>query len=238
MKELQVHVKRLQQENNQLWAQIEKSRDLVKDVPYNGRAMRPITRNRGQEPIVPDDVDTLEDDELSLGSSSPLSLSPTKDTQGSIKEKSHKTPLQHPAFINVISGASRRVRREAGRRQNQLVQAPGNVPVLPKGATPPILPAGTMPLILLVHPTFGTRLTFYMPPTALIRRPDDMLSLPLGQHYEPPREFIIPAFATFNGSTDPYSHMLYYNQAMNLNVGNDRLLSKVFLASLQGPALA
>ena len=78
--------------------------------------MRPITRNRGQEPIVPDDVDTLADDELSSGSSSPLSLSTTKDTQGSIKEKSHKMPSQHPAFINVISGASRRARREAGRR--------------------------------------------------------------------------------------------------------------------------
>ena len=68
-----------------------------------------------------------------------------------------------------------------------------------------------------------------------------MLSSPLGQHildYEPPRGFVIPAFATFDGSTDPYDHMLHYNQAMILNAGNDLLLCKVFSASLQGPALA
>ena len=32
--------------------------------------------------------------------------------------------------------------------------------------------------------------------------------------------------------------MLYYNQVMILNTDNDRLLCKVFLASLWGPALA
>ena len=41
-----------------------------------------------------------------------------------------------------------------------------------------------------------------------------------------------------DGSTDPYDHMLHYNQAMTLNVGNDLLLCKVFSASLRGPALA
>ena len=68
-----------------------------------------------------------------------------------------------------------------------------------------------------------------------------MLSLPLGQHvlnYEPPREFVIPAFTMFDCFNDPYDHMLHYNQAMTLNVGNDRLLCKVFPASLRGPALA
>ena len=42
----------------------------------------------------------------------------------------------------------------------------------------------------VVHPAFGTGPTFYMSLAALIRRPDDMLSSPLGQHildYEPPR---------------------------------------------------
>ena len=48
----------------------------------------------------------------------------------------------------------------------------------------------------------------------------------------------MPTFAMFDGSSDPYDHMLHYNQAMTLNVGNDHLLCKVFLASLQGPALA
>ena len=50
--------------------------------------------------------------------------------------------------------------------------------------------------------------------------------------------FVIPAFATFDGSADPYDHMLHYNQTMILNVDNDRLLCKVFPASLQGLALA
>ena len=42
----------------------------------------------------------------------------------------------------------------------------------------------------------------------------------------------------FNGSNDPYDHMLHYNQAMPLYADNDRLLCKVFLASLRGPELA
>ena len=80
-----------------------------------------------------------------------------------------------------------------------------------------------------------------MMPAATIRGPDVMLSSPLGQRildYEPPRRFTIPTFSMFDGSTDPYDHMLHYNQAMILNAGNDRLLCKVFSASLRGPALA
>ena len=45
-------------------------------------------------------------------------------------------------------------------------------------------------------------------------------------------------FNMFDGSSDPYGHMLYYNQAMALNVGNEQLLCKVFPTSLQGPVLA
>ena len=98
-----------------------------------------------------------------------------------------------------------------------------------------------MPPMSFVHPAFGTGPTFYMPPVTLIRRPDDMLSSPLGQHIlnsEPPRGFVILAFATFNGSIDPYDHMLHYNQAMVLNDDNNWLLCKVFPASLWGLALA
>ena len=68
-----------------------------------------------------------------------------------------------------------------------------------------------------------------------------MLSSPLGQHildYEPPREFVIPPFAMYDGSSNPYDHMLHFNQAMILNNWNDRLLCKVFPVSLKGPALA
>ena len=58
MKELQAHVELLHQENDQLQPHIEKSHDLGKDVPDNDQAVRLIARNRGKEPIVPNDVDT------------------------------------------------------------------------------------------------------------------------------------------------------------------------------------
>ena len=68
-----------------------------------------------------------------------------------------------------------------------------------------------------------------------------MLSLPLGPHilsYEAPRNFVMPSFSIYDDSTDLYDHMLHFNQTMILSVGNDRLLCKVFPASLKGPALA
>ena len=80
-----------------------------------------------------------------------------------------------------------------------------------------------------------------MPPATLIRRPNDMLSSPLGQHildYNPPRGFFIPMFTTFDGSVYLYDHMLHCNQEMTLNAGNYRLFSKVFPSSLRGPTLA
>ena len=48
----------------------------------------------------------------------------------------------------------------------------------------------------------------------------------------------MPTFAMYDGSGDPYDHMLHYSQAMNLNAGNDHLLCKVFPASIQGKMLA
>ena len=42
----------------------------------------------------------------------------------------------------------------------------------------------------------------------------------------------------YDGSFDPYDHMLHFNQAMILNAGDDCLLCKVFPASLKGLALA
>ena len=68
-----------------------------------------------------------------------------------------------------------------------------------------------------------------------------MLSSPLGQHilsYESSRGFVISSFAMYDGSSDPYDHMLHFNQAMILNAGDNRLLCKVFPTSLKGPALA
>ena len=47
----------------------------------------------------------------------------------------------------------------------------------------------------------------------------------------------MPTFAMFDGSKDPYDHMLHYNQEMTLNADNDHMLCKVFPASFQGPVL-
>ena len=102
-------------------AQIEKNLDLRKDVLDNCRVVCLIARNRRKEPIVPNDVNTPIDDELSSGSSSPSSLSPTKDARGSTKAKSHKRSSQHPVFNDTVSRTSRRARREAGMRQNQSI---------------------------------------------------------------------------------------------------------------------
>ena len=104
-----------------------------------------------------------------------------------------------------------------------------------------MLPSGMLPPMPPMHLTFGATPTFYIQLTTLIRRPDDMLSSPLGQHildYDPTRGFFILDFTTFDDSIDPYDHMLHYNQAMTLNSSNDLLLCKVFLTSLRGPALA
>ena len=42
----------------------------------------------------------------------------------------------------------------------------------------------------------------------------------------------------YDGSSNPYDHMLHFNQAIILNAWNNWLLCKVFPASLKGPALA
>ena len=39
----------------------------------------------------------------------------------------------------------------------------------------------------------------------------------------------------YDGSSDPYDHMLHFNQVMILNAGDDRLLCKVFPPALRGP---
>ena len=133
-------------------------------------------------------------DELSSSNSPSLNLSLAKNTRESTRTRSRKKPSPHLAFSDTLSGASHKARREARRRQYRLGQAPGNQLALP---------SGTLPLALPSHPAFGTVPTFYVPPVALIWRPDDMLSSPLRQHildYEPPRGFIILAFTTFEGS--------------------------------------
>ena len=134
-----------------------------------------------------------------------------------------------------LSSASRRAREQFDRRHNQPLEAPQNASILAEGTMP------LMPLMPLMNLTFGAGQTFYTQPAALIRGLNDMLFSPLGQHilnYEPPYRFVMTTFTMFDGSNDPYDHMLHYNQAMTLNTSNDCLLCKLFLASLRGLALA
>ncbi|XP_059591094.1 uncharacterized protein LOC132253328 [Vitis vinifera] len=82
--------------------------------------------------------------------------------------------------------------------------------------------------------------SYTTPPGSIKRRLDDMLSTPFSPRiikYEPPRGLIVPKFSMYDGSNDPFDHIMHYRQLMTLDIGNDRLLCKVFPASLQGQAL-
>nr|CAN80571.1 hypothetical protein VITISV_004508 [Vitis vinifera] len=57
-------------------------------------------------------------------------------------------------------------------------------------------------------------------------------------HYEPSRGFLVPKFSTYDGTNDPFDHIMHYRQLMTLDIGNDALLCKVFPASLQGQTLS
>ena len=92
-----------------------------------------------------------------------------------------------------------------------------------------------------VHHPFGAASVPHLISFFVVRGLEDMLSSYICPHilsYEPPRGSVMPSFAMYDGSTDPYDHMLHFNQTMILSVGNDCLLCKVLPASLKGPALA
>ena len=100
---------------------------------------------------------------------------------------------------------------------------------------------GMSPPLPFMYPTFGAAPAPRLVSFTTVRGLEDMLSSPLGQYilsYEPPCGFVIPSFAMYDGSFDPYDHMVHFNQAMILSAGNDCLLCKVFQASLKGLALA
>ena len=96
MQELQGRVERLQRKNDQLGAQVEKSRELGRDVQDGNRAKYPIAHNKGKEPIIPDNVDAPADDELSLGISPSMSLPLGRNTRGSTSAKSRWKHLHRP----------------------------------------------------------------------------------------------------------------------------------------------
>ena len=79
------------------------------------------------------------------------------------------------------------------------------------------------------------------PPGSISRRLDDMLSTPFSSriiHYDPPRGFLVPKFSAYDGSSDPFDHIMHYRRLMTIDIGNDELLCKVFPASLQSQALS
>ncbi|RVX18330.1 hypothetical protein CK203_006626 [Vitis vinifera] len=93
----------------------------------------------------------------------------------------------------------------------------------------------------MVTPMVQNVLPHRDPWSPLCKRLDDMLSTPFCSHiihYEPPRGFLVPKFSTYDGSSDPFDHIMHYRQLMTLDIGNDALLCKVFPASLQGQALS
>ena len=62
-----------------------------------------------------------------------------------------------------------------------------------------------------------------------------MLSMPFSPYiikYEPLRGFMILKFLTYDGTSDPFDHIMHYRQLMTRGVGNDALLCKVFPISL------
>ena len=100
---------------------------------------------------------------------------------------------------------------------------------------------GVAPSLPFMYPTFGAAPALHMLTSTTVGGPEEMLFSPVGQHilsYEPPRGFVIPSFAMYDGSSDPYDHMLHFNQVMILNAGNDCLLCKVFPTILKRLALA
>ncbi|XP_034689225.1 uncharacterized protein LOC117917110 [Vitis riparia] len=102
------------------------------------------------------------------------------------------------------------------------------------------------PMVQNVPPHQAVRTIGKNPPNeppigSISKRLDDMLSTPFCSHiihYEPPRGFLVPKFSTYDGCSDPFDHIMHYRQLMTLDIGNDPLLCKVFLASLQGQALS
>ena len=147
-----------------------------------------------------------------------------------VEAQSRKRPSRRPT--RSVSVTRYRTRKEPSRGRRPPMAARQYAPD-PTGGLPQSLPS--------IHPPFGAPPAPQMVFTPTVWGPQDMLSTPLGQHildYNPPCGFSIPPFTMYDGSSDPYDHMLHYNQAMILSTGDDRLLCKVFPAILKSPALA
>ena len=225
MAELCEQENRLREEIERLRTQLEAGRAGQSWQPPH--PFPPSRPGKGKEVVAPDNVDLPADDELSSGSSPLPRRSPSPNAVEAHSRK--RSPRQSSRSISI---GRRRVLREPNRDQRPPTPTPQYVPDR-AGGFPPLRPS--------MYPPYGAAPTPQMISPSAVRGPQDMLSTPLGQHildYDPPHGFSILPFAMYDGSSDLYDPMLHYNQAMILRAGDDRLLCKVFPASLKGPALA
>ena len=54
-----------------------------------------------------------------------------------------------------------------------------------------------------------------------------MLSTLFGPHiinYELPRGFVVPKFTMYEGTNNPFDHIMHFRQLMTLDIGNDALI--------------
>ena len=230
MTDLRLLSERLQQENNRLLerehARLQERQsgdENPRDDPRGSGNPSPLPiRRKGKEPALQADPDTLADDELSSGNSPLPGHSAVRLTGGASRGP--------PPIINPRAGTRRNASRHPGRSTSRAHYRPERE----RGHDPIAQPPTEAPFYL---PSAPPTERHTLPPRGHRR----MLSSPFGRHimeYDPPRGFTVPPFVRFDGSSDPYDHMMHYNQAMILSTGNDPLLCKIFPASLKGPALA
>ena len=220
MAELHKQANQLREENELLRTRLEASR--AEKLREPARLYPPSRPGKGKEVAASDDIDLPADDEPSSGSS-PL---PRRSSSPNAAEAQSRKRLPNQTSWS-ISVARRRMRREPSRDHQPPTPAQQYVPNRDGGFPPPV-PS--------MYPPFDAAPAPQMIFSSVVRGPQDMLSTPLGHHildYDPPRGFSIPPFSMYDGSSDPYDHMLHFNQAMILNAGGDLLLCKVFPASLK-----
>ena len=101
---------------------MEKSCDLGNEVRDSGRAGYLITHNKGKEPVIPSNVDTPLNDELSLASSPLLGLSPAKN----IRPSRVKGPLiaLSSAMLLVMCPTEQGEKQVGGRGQGPVPARP------------------------------------------------------------------------------------------------------------------
>ena len=196
--ELRVQANQLREENERLRTQLEASQAEQSREPP--RPFPPSRPGKGKGIAAPNDIDLPADDELSSDSSPLPRHSPSTNAA---EAHSRKRPPRQPN--RSVSIARRRVRREPNRGQRPLTPVPQYAPNRAKVFPHP----GPS-----IYPSYGAAPARQMIAPSAARGPLDMLSTPLGQHildYDPPRGFSIPPFAMYDGSSDPYDHMLHYN---------------------------